>query len=203
MTLAISTGLRSHTYASTEALWRSAAVAMPGNARALGNLGMAFFASRPPRMAEAESVYAGAMAMDSVCDFGCLQYATVLTHDGRLADAVPVLERGTKTHPRDMPMKRALGITLIRLGDYGRAIPYLEPVAAQVPSMDHLVVLGVAYLSVGRLDDATAAFKRVAGVDYGSPEMQRLSSRLEEGVHRPDALADLQRFAMQVSRNWM
>ena len=201
--LAITTGVRSHSYATSEALWRSAATAMPENPRALGNLGMALFKAPVPKMAEAESVFAGAMAMDSVCDFGCLQYAAVLTHDGKLAAAVPVLERGTRTHPRDLPMKRALGLTLIRLGDYDRAIPYLEPVAAQFPTMDHLVVLGVAYLSVGRLDDATATFKRVAYADNGSPEMQRLSARLQDGVHRADALADLQQFARQVSRNWM
>ena len=201
--LALTTAARSHTYASTESLWRSAVQAAPDNPRALGNFGWALFKSPVPKLAQAESVFAKAMAQDSTCHFGCLQYAAVLTSAGRLTDAVPLLESELSLNPGNVLAERTLGLVLMKLGDYDRAIPHLERVAARIPKMDHFVVLGVAYFSVGRRDEAAATFRRTAELDGGSPEMQRLSDRLLEAVRHPEALPDLQQFASQLSRDWM
>ncbi|MGB6501122.1 MAG: tetratricopeptide repeat protein [Thermoplasmata archaeon] len=201
--LAIATAGRSHTYASVEALWRSAVAAVPDNPRALGNLGWALFKSPVPKLAEAESVYARAMAVDSTCHFGCLQYAAVLTSAGRIADAVPLLESATAADQGNALAERALGIDLMKLGDYARAIPHLEFVASRFPEMDHLVVLGVAYLSAGRVADAVTEFRQVSRLDGGSAAMQRLSARLEDGTRHPEALPDLQKFAWQLSKSWI
>lgn len=201
--LAITTAERGRTYSSIETLWRSAAIAVPDNPRALGNLGLALARLPVPKLAEAESVFANAAAHDSTCDFGCLQYATVLARAGKPAAALPVLERAATIDPNDIPIQRALGLILMKLGDYGGAIPHLEPVVEQFPSMEHLVVLGVACLSAGHQEEAVSLFRRVAGADGGTPEMQQLSTKLENATHHPDALPDLQQFAWRLSSGWM
>jgi tetratricopeptide (TPR) repeat protein len=203
--LALATAARSRTYTDVEALWRSAVTATPENPRALGNLGWALFKSPMPKIAEAESVFARASVQDTTCHYGCLQYAVVLSHAGRVTEAVPLLERELVVARGQAYVlaERALALDLIRLGDYARAIPHLEIVADQFPTMDHLVVLGVAYLSAGRSDEAIATFRRIASLDGGSPEMQRLSERLVDGAHHPESLSEMKQFAGQLSREWM
>jgi tetratricopeptide (TPR) repeat protein len=201
--LTLTTAARSRTYSNVEALWRSAALAAPDNPRALGNYGFALFKSQTPKLAAAESVFAIAMARDSTCHFGCLQYAAVLIAAARLKEAVPLIESQLALNPGDVLAARTLGLTYMKLGDYANAIPPLELVVSRIPRMDHIVVLGIACLSAGHRDEAIEMFKHVADVDGGSPEMQRLSARLLDGVNRPDALPDLQKFAAQLSSDWM
>jgi Tfp pilus assembly protein PilF len=201
--LAIATGVRSHTYASPEALWRGAAHAAPDNPRALDNLGWALYRRRVPKYAEAESVFARAMTQDSTCHFGCVQYATVLAAEGRLADAVPPLERAVARDAGNVPAERDLALVLMKLGAYDRAIPHLEHVVTRTATLDHLVVLGVAYLSAGRRDEAIATFRRTERLDGGSPDMQRFGSTLEAAAHDPAALSALQQLASRLSREWM
>jgi protein O-mannosyl-transferase len=201
--LAVTTAARSRTYASVEALSRSAALAMPDNPRALGNLGWALYKSPTPKLAEAESVFAVAAARDSTCHFGCLQYGAVLISAGRVRDAIPFIESQLALNPGDVLAARTLGLAYMKAGDYQSAIAPLELVAAKLPRMDHIVVLGIACLSAGHRDEAVELFKHVAEIDGGDPEMQRLSARLLDGVNRPDALPDLQKFAAQLSSDWM
>ncbi len=203
--LAVGTAARSRTYTSAEGLWRSAVEATPENPRALGNLGWALFKSPQPKLDEAQSVFARASLQDSTCHFGCLQYAVVLSHAGRLPEAVRLLERELDVARGQSYVlaQRALALDLMRLGDYPGAIPHMEIVATQFPTLDHLVVLGVAYLTVGRGDDAIATFRRVGTLDGGSPEMRQLSAKLEDGAHHPEALSDLQKFAGQQARDWL
>jgi tetratricopeptide (TPR) repeat protein len=210
LVLAAATALRSETYRSAESLWRSAAAATPDNPRALGNYGWALYKQPAPKLAEAESAYAKAMARDSTCHFGCLQYATVLSAARNYAAAVPLLERviardeGDAQAQREMVFaQRELGLVLMRLGDYPRAITYLEPLAQAFPEMDHLVVLGVAYLAAGRRDDAISAFKRIAALEGGSAQMQQLSAQLTGAAAHPESLDDLKQYAFNLASGWM
>jgi tetratricopeptide (TPR) repeat protein len=203
--LAIGTGVRSHAYSSNELLWRSAVAAVPDNPRALGNLGWALYKSSPPRLAEADSLFARAMAHDSTCHFGCLEYAAVLTKEGRFDRAEPLLERELQVARGSGAVlaERALGLVLMRLGEYERAIPHLQSVAERFPTLDHLVVLAVAYLSAGHQAEAVATFRRLDQLNGGSPEMRRLSGRLGEAAIHPEALPALQQYAWQLSQPWM
>jgi tetratricopeptide (TPR) repeat protein len=210
LVLAISTAARSTQYATNESLWRSAVRATPENPRALGNLGWALYKQPVPNLAAAESAYAKASVRDSTCHYGCLQHATVLTSAGRFRDAEPLLERvvaadsGSPQAERELTLaERELALVLMRLGDFHGAISHLAPVAERYPAMDHLVVLGVAYLSDGRREDAIATFRRVATLDGGSTEMRQLSDRLEGAAQHPEALLDLQQFAWRLSQAWM
>jgi tetratricopeptide (TPR) repeat protein len=91
----------------------------------------------------------------------------------------------------------------MKLGDYHRAIPYLEDVVQRAPKESHFVMLGVAYLSAGRREEAISTFRLMATFDAGSAELQRLSRRLEDGANHPEALSNLQEFAFWMARGWM
>jgi Flp pilus assembly protein TadD len=200
--LAVATGRRSHTYASAEALWRSAVTVMPENPRALSNLGWALLRTEHPRLAEAESVFTKAMAIDSTCHFGCLQYATVLARAGQLAEAEGVMRRAVEADPGNVIPMRALARVQLRQREYSQAIPELEQMAGRYPTLDHLVVLGVAYLSAGRRTEAIATFDRTKELDGGSREMKEYSGRLDDAARHPDALGALQQLATKLSVDW-
>lgn len=204
--LGVTTAFRSHTYMDPEALWRGAVRAVPANSRALEQLGLTLLAAQPPRRAAAESAFVKALAMDSSCQSGCLQYGTLLSNEGRFAEAVPFLERqaaegaGTKYN---VLAARILAYDLMKLGDYAKAIPYLERVAQINPTMSHLVALGVAYLSVGRKEDAISTFRYLVTFDAGNPELRRLGERLEDGAAHPELLPQLQEYAFTTARGWL
>jgi tetratricopeptide (TPR) repeat protein len=201
--LALATAARSHTYSSAEALWRSAVRAVPENPRAYGNLGWALLRQPVPKLAQAESAFAELMVRDSTCHFGCLQYANVLTRAGHLAEAVPVLERAAASDSANVLPERELALALMKLGEYGRAIPHVERIVAQFPTMDHLVLLGVAYLSVGRRDDAIATFRRTENLDGGSPAIRRISKKLDAAARHPEMLPALRELAWQMAGEGM
>ena len=203
LTLAFLTAARSRSYASTEALWRSAVKASPENSRALGQLGQALFRLPTPDLAGAESAFVKALAQDSACPAKCLEYGTLLSNEGRFAEAVPLLERHLAWDHGNVLAMRLLALDLMKLGDYKRAIPYLEEVVQAAPKASHFVVLGVAYLSAGRRDDAIATFRLMATFDPGSAQLQQLSRRLEDGTSHPEALSNLQEFAFGMARGWM
>ena len=204
--LAITTFARSRTYDDPEALWRSAVQATPENPRALVQLGVALATLDPPNLAAAESAFAAAVAEDSSCRAGCLQYGTLLSKQGRFKEAVPLLTReaarvaGTKN---SVAAARLLALDLMKSGDYPDAIPYLEGVVQWDPTMSNFVMLGVAYVTVGRRDEAIATFRYMATFDLGNAQLQQLSKRLEDGVNHPEALANLQEFAFSMTRGWM
>jgi Flp pilus assembly protein TadD len=200
---AIATAARSRVYASPVALWRSAVEAVPENSRALGQLGWALFRLPTPELAPAESAFVKALALDSACPGKCLEYATLLSNEARFADAVPLLERHLAWDQGNVLAARLLALDLMKLGDYTRAIAQLEGVVQRAPRESHLVMLGVAYLSAGRREEAIATFRYMGTFDPGSAELQRLSKRLEDGASHPEALSNLQEFAFGLARGWM
>ena len=197
--LAVTTAARSHTYSSAESLWRGAAQAMPGNSRALGNLGWALIRQPVPKLAAADSAFGRVMAIDPTCNFGCLQYATVLKNAGRLDEAVPVLERAMTADSTNVVAERSLALTLMKMGESERAIPHLEHIVTKFPTMDHLVMLGVAYLSTGRRDEAFATLRRTGELDGGSAEMRRISDRIQQAARHPEALPQLRALAWELA----
>lgn len=205
--LAVVTAVRSHTYANPEALWRSTVRAVPEDSRALNYLGVTLFNERPPKMAAAESAFVRAFAQDSSCQGGCFQYATLLSTEGRFREAVPFLERQVAQYGShavdDVPLRQQLALDRMRLGDYGRAIPDLERLAQLDPNVSRFVALGVAYLSVGRREEAVATFRHMVVLDPDNVQLQQLSAKLEDGTRFPEALSNLQDFARQMTRNWM
>jgi tetratricopeptide (TPR) repeat protein len=222
MLLALATAARSRTYGNPEALWRGAVQAVPDNPRALDNLGWTLFRQRPPKFAQAESAFVRAIGEDSTCRektviaerpcsaawararvIGSVQFATVLAAEGRLAEAERPLEDALARDPAYLPAERGLALVEMKLGEYERAIPHLERVVARLPNWDHLVALGVAYLSAGHREEAIATFHATASLDAGSPAMQDFSRTLDAAARDSTALPALQRLALNLAREWM
>lgn len=203
LSLAVATGARSRTYNSSEALMRSAVKALPENSRALGLLGWTLFKSPVPQYAAAESALVKALAQDSACPGKCLEYGTLLSNRGRYAEARPLLQRHLDWVPMNVLAGRLLAYDDMKLGDYSGAVSNLEHVVQSEPTESHLVMLGVAYLSAGRRDEAKSTFRYLATFDTSNEDLQRLSERLQDGVDHPEALSNLQDFAFHLARGWL
>lgn len=206
VTLTIVTAARSRVYNDPEELWRRAAVAVPDNSRALEQLGLALYAAGPSTYPQAESAFVSALAKDSSCQSGCLQYGSLLSKEGRYAQAVTVLERQVAQRGgtlNDVLATRLLALDWLRLGHFDRALPYLERLVQIDPAPSGFVALGVSYLSLGRRDEAIATFRHMATLDPANPRLQALSARLEDGTNHPEALSNLQEFAFSMTRDWL
>ena len=201
--LAVATAARSWTYFSSEALWRSAATAVPGHSRAFGQLGWALFRAPTPNLVAADSAFTKAFAVDSECPGKCLEYATLQSNEGHFAEAVPLLERQLEWDPGEVLAERLLAYDLMKLGEFSRAVASLEDIVQRDPTESHFVALGVAELSAGHPDEAIATFRAMAAFSPDDEQLRALSQRLEEGATHPEALQNLQEFAYWTARGWM
>jgi tetratricopeptide (TPR) repeat protein len=204
--LCVTTAARSYAYNDPVELWRSATHSVPENSRAFEQYGLALFTAQPPQYPAAESAFVRALAMDSSCQSGCLQYATLLSKEGRYAEATPLLQRQAGEAGGTMynfMATRLLAFALMKQGHYDLAIPYLERLVQAQPSVSHLVALGVSYLSAGMKDEAIETFRHMATLDPENEKLQRLSARLLDGVGHPEALSNLQDFAFTMAKDWM
>ena len=123
--LAAVTAARSHTYASSEQLWRGVVRDEPGNLRGYVNLGSALVRQQPPKYVEAETLFNHAIVRDTTCRRGCSQLAYVLSAQGRMPEAADLLERTIAHDPGNGPVERRLSLLLMKLGSFDRAIPHL------------------------------------------------------------------------------
>jgi len=197
--LALTTAQRSYTYSSSELLWRDAVTKMPGNPRAWDNLGMALFREGPTHFADAEAAFKVAMKEDSTCHFGCAQLATVVAAQGRYAEADSLLVRTLAQDPTNAPVERTLALVLMKMGLFDQAIPHLRNVAARFPTQQHLLLLGVADLSVRRQQDALAVFATASRLYPESPGIEKLGTTLFNAGRNEDALPQLKEFAINLA----
>jgi len=203
--LCATTFARSRTYANPELFWRRAAAAMPENPRALEELGMVLFQRTPVRTQAAESVFVKAMSLDSSCTATCLPYSALLIREGRFAEAVALLERERSAVPGShfrLVAQKLLALGWMKLGQYDRAVPVLERIVQDDPTLSNFIALGVSYLSVGRRDEAVATFRYMETFDPGNAQLRRLSERLQDGVNHPEALPNIQEFAFTMTQGW-
>lgn len=200
--LGAGTAVRSYTYSSSERLWRNAAKHVPENPRAFDHLGEALRKARPPQYAAAESAYRKAIAEDTTCHFGCANLASVMMVQARFAEAEPLLERALAMDQDNAPAERRLSLLLMKRGSYDRAIPHLEHLATRYPYEDHLIVLGVADLSAGRLESGIAEFKTAVRL-YPESALGRFGGTLDAAARSPQALPYLQTLAMRLAEKWL
>ena len=197
--LAFTTAVRSHTYSSTELLWRDAAHKVPDDPRAWDNLGMALYHQGPPRFAEAEAAFRQAMAQDSTCHFGCAQLATVRSAEGRYAEAESLLVRALARDSTNAPVERTLALVQMKMGNFDLAIPHLRNVASRFPTEQHLMILGIADLSVQRQQDAIAVFTTASRLYPQNTEIQRIGSTLYNAARSVDALPHLKELVIKMT----
>jgi Flp pilus assembly protein TadD len=200
--LAVLTGVRSRTYMSSEALWRGVVRNVPDNLRGYVNLAGILAGERPPKYAEAETLFDHAIARDSTCRSGCAQLAHVLSLQGRLPEAADLFAR-TLAHDRgNGPVERRLALMFMRMGSFDRALPHLEHVAAAYPAEQHLVVLAVSYYVVQRQNDAMATFKRAEQLYPANGAIRQLDGTLLAASRAPDAGPHLRQLALSLAKDW-
>jgi tetratricopeptide (TPR) repeat protein len=197
--LALTTAARSHTYSTTELLWRDAVQKVPDNPRAWDNLGMALYHEGPPHFAEAEAAFRQAMARDSTCHFGCAQLATVVAAQGRYAEAESLLVRALKSDSTNAPVERSLALVLMKMGRFDLAVPHLQNVASRFPTEQHLMILGIADLSVQRQRDAISVFATAAKMYPQNTEIGRIGSSLFSAARSSGALPHLKELAIDLT----
>jgi Flp pilus assembly protein TadD len=197
--LALTTANRSHTYSTSELLWRDAVANAPGNPRAWDNLGTALYHEGPVHYAEAEAAFREAMQRDSTCHFGCAHLATVEAAQGRYAEALALLEHTLKNDSTNSPVERTLALVLMKMGKFDQAIPHLHNVAARFPTEQHLVLLGVASLSVRHEQDAISAFSTAERLYPQDTKLGNLGASLYYAGRSDDALPHLRELAINLA----
>jgi tetratricopeptide (TPR) repeat protein len=106
-----------------------------------------------------------AIATDSTYVTAWSNLAAVELQRGRAASARALLEHALAINPDFVDANERLGGVLVKLGETQRAIPYLERATAFYPSDEYLGTLAIAYMSLGRRDDAKAALLRVVALN--------------------------------------
>jgi Flp pilus assembly protein TadD len=197
--LTLTTANRSHTYSTSELLWRDAVAQAPENPRAWDNLGMALFREGPSHYEESSVAFRAAMQRDSSCHFGCAHLAVVEAAQGRYAEALALLQHTLTDDPSNAPVERTMALVLMKMGKFDEAIPHLRNVATQFPTEQHLVLLGVADLSVRRQQDAISAFSTAERLYPQDTKLTNLGASLYYAGRSDDALPHLKELAISLA----
>lgn len=131
-------------------------------------------------------------------DFGVAYYRT-----GKLAEAQQAFAAAIQEDPSDTESVQMEGLTLYRMGQPAKAIPYLERVREWMPNADadSNYVLGLCYMNSQRYDDARAAFAKEFEVDPASASAYLLLSSMLMRANLPEFAADQARKALQIDPN--
>jgi tetratricopeptide (TPR) repeat protein len=190
------TAARSLTYTNPESLWRDTVLKAPTNPRALDNLAFNLFFEDPPRLAEAKELYWQAIALDSTYLHAWPGLASIAVDEGKPDEAIWLLERALTINPNYADAVDHLGKLYLKLGRPDRAIQYLSRFAASYPGDTSYIAAGRAYMAIGRLDEAAAAFRNALRLNpLRSDAAEYLGGLLAEQGRGADAVPLLEQAA--------
>lgn len=172
--LALVTFARSTTYASSLALWRDTVRKAPSNPRAYHNLAAELIRQDEPRLAEADTLYRRAVALDSNYVEAYTGLATIAINLNNQARAESLLTRVLVLDPGNADATQVLGRMYLRAGEPARALPYFEQYASAFPGDNSLIALGTAYLMIGRFDDGATALREALRYNPARTDAMRL-----------------------------
>jgi Flp pilus assembly protein TadD len=139
----------------------------PGSVKVENNLGLAYEGLN--RTDDAVMAYRQAIAWqdagppEKASEQPLLNLATVLLHQGKLAEAQPLLLRAVRIAPKDPRILEQLGQLYARQADYAEAAKYLEAATRLDPQKSNLhFLLGQAYRHLGRQAEAKMEFAAAA-----------------------------------------
>jgi choline-sulfatase len=120
------------------------------------------------------------------------QLGNLLESSGRLEEAIEVFEQLLHIQADDADTLASIGTILVDT-DTDASIPYLEEACRLAPGRNtYLTTLGVAYLKVGRLNEAESAFRRSIEIDPDEPSVRNnLGIALTHGGRFDEAIAVL------------
>jgi tetratricopeptide (TPR) repeat protein len=124
--------------------------------------------SRMGRYEPAETLLEHALRLEPTHDGGRFSYAHVLFHQQKGAEAVAALQPLLARYPSEAPYLNLLAGCLNLLGDFEQAIQINESLLAAYPKQPKIWLnYGHALRTVGRRDDAIAAYKRCIALAPG------------------------------------
>jgi Flp pilus assembly protein TadD len=139
----------------------------PGSVKVENNLGLAYEGLN--RTDDAVIAYRQAIAWQDAEPSGkaseqpLLNLAIVLRHQGKLAEAKPLLLCAVRIAPQDPRIHEQLGHLFAQQGNYGEAAKYLETATRLDPEKSNLhYLLGQAYRHLGRETEAKTEFDAAA-----------------------------------------
>lgn len=191
--LAALTYARSALYADPVELWRDAVRERPGNSRALTNLGDALL-NHPGGKAVADSLFRRAAANDSTLADPWYNLAMSQVSAGNKDSALVLLRRALAITPGHGPALAALTDILLGRGDAAGALRWLGPAADSALDAHLLLNLGLAYMGVGRADQAATSFQRALRQNPDDADALRwLGALLTEEGHPDQGIPLLER----------
>ncbi len=181
---------RAADFADPERLWRSSVAFWPENPRAWFNLANQLRASG--RLAEAAVAYQTSLGFGETARTASNLGAT-LASLGRLAEALPVLERGVALDPGDARVHANLGFALTLSGRHAEAARVLARAIALEPAEPAQRWTRVRALHAsGRRDELRRELEALRALDPADPRAERLlrslsrpDSRVETGPPEP------------------
>ncbi|WP_251106263.1 tetratricopeptide repeat protein [Alloacidobacterium dinghuense] len=104
----------------------------------------------------------------------------IFYQQSKFVEADAAFAKALAQDPHDTEAMQLRGVTLFRMGKAADAIPLLEQAHASISeaNIDPNYVLGVAYMQVGRLDDARHAFAAQYGFPADSAPAYLLAARM-------------------------
>ncbi|MFZ0662909.1 MAG: tetratricopeptide repeat protein [Acidobacteriaceae bacterium] len=118
----------------------------------------------------------------------------------KLPEAQKAFTLAIQENPTDKESVQMEGLTLYRMGQPAKAIPYLERVRGWMPNAnaDSNHVLGLCYLDARRYDDARAAFAKEFSVDPSSASAYLLLGNMLMNANLPEIAAGEAQKALQL-----
>jgi predicted TPR repeat methyltransferase len=143
---------------------------------------------RAGRLAEAEAIYRGRLAMEPDDADALHLLGIVAGQTGRQAEAADLLRRAIALRPDDAEMRKNLGVTLKAAGRPDEAVAaFRQAVALKPDYAEAHKNLGSALHQMGRLEEAIAAYREAVAMQPGFAEARnnlgvalRDAGRLEE-----------------------
>jgi tetratricopeptide (TPR) repeat protein len=146
--------------------------------------------SRMGRYEAAGLVLEHALRLDPTHDGGRFAYAHALFHQQRGADAVAALQPLLAKYPAEAPYKNLLAACLNLLGDFEQAIRINEELLATHAKQPKIWLnYGHALRTVGRRDDAIAAYKRCIALAPGLGDAYWSIANLKVASFTPEEFA--------------
>ncbi len=131
------------------------------------------------RKDDARDAFARALAVDPGNKFLRTGYAGALAATGRLAEAVAAYEPLVADYPKDVGLRRSLGIACGMSGDLDGAIRQFREITYIQPNPDAYFNLGLAFRQKGDAAEAARYFEQYLQKSAGEPEPKIRMAREE------------------------
>jgi len=180
--------------AEAEAALRRQLSARPNDAPALTMLAEAV--ARQGLHADAELLLAGALELDPAAEGTRLAYATALFNQQKAAEAIPQVERLLAADPASAAYRNLMAACLALVGEHARALTLYETLLAAYERQPQLWLnYGHGLRTVGRADEAVAAFRRALALDPGLADAYLGLANLKTAVFTDAELAAMRQAA--------